>query len=355
MANPVSGAYRPKIFYGLSSEDGIEFVRQFELYCQIHELAIVEPAPDGQGNVPAPATTNAIIRFQICISGDAARWFADLPADQKVRWPVVKEYFQARYCNLMNDWAENVCLREIKQSPDMPVEVYINKLCDQARRMGKPLAACIPDLVCGLTYNIQKEVILRCPQTPDEVIQHAKLAEVVTNNGLKSILNEVKPVAKVLNQQGENMQKNKAQVQLVQYEQGFAGDSHSNFRPNNSSWRGRNENDNTSGSRGGNGFSFPGNCFKIVESTATGQLSVIGQDRTGGPLEVTAVGGPDGTLGEINLIVEEMEIEDQMFQEVVTIKGTIMGNGVPMGGLTTMADLEVHSHFKTKRGTQRTI
>ena len=80
MANPVYGAYRPNTFYGLSSEDGIEFIRQFELYCQIHDLIILEPDLVN-GVPPAPATTAACIRFQICISGDAARWFGDLPAD----------------------------------------------------------------------------------------------------------------------------------------------------------------------------------------------------------------------------------------------------------------------------------
>ena len=181
----------------------------------------------------------------------SARWFADLPEDQKIRWPVVRGHFKDRYCNLVNDWAENVCLRSITQSPDMPVEIYLNKFCEQARRMGKPLAACIPDLVGGLVYDIQKEVILRCPQTPDEVIKHAKLAEVVTRrdkalekNGLKSLFDEVKQVTKGLSQQGKNSQESKDQVRLVQYEQGATwdnsrGETRFNVGPNNSGWRGR--------------------------------------------------------------------------------------------------------------------
>jgi hypothetical protein len=175
--NHYSAAHRPPTFLGTGSEDANEFMRLFKLYCDIHGDATVEPA--GANAEAAPATANAVRRFQLNISGDCARWFAELP--DRTRFPAIEAAFIEKYCNRADNWAENVQLRQIIQMPAQSVENYLKKFSDQARRIGKPLRTCITDIVEGFLPEIQREVLMMCPQTIDDVIKYAKLAEVVCN------------------------------------------------------------------------------------------------------------------------------------------------------------------------------
>ena len=97
MAN--AAVLKPDTFYGLSTEDGIEFMRKFKLYCEIHDLALIE------GNNAADYNTaDAVRRFKVCISGDCAQWVSTL--DPNIRWPALEQAFRAEYCNLGNSWSE---------------------------------------------------------------------------------------------------------------------------------------------------------------------------------------------------------------------------------------------------------
>lgn len=175
-ANQHSASHRPPTFFGTGDEDANEFMRLFKLYCEIHGDAIVEPAQPQDGG---PATANAVRRFQLNISGDCARWFAELP--ERTRFPDIEDAFRDKYCNRADNWAENVQLRQIIQMPSQSVENYLKKFSDQARKIGKPLRTCITDIVEGFLPEIQREVLMMCPQTIDDVIKYAKLAEVVCN------------------------------------------------------------------------------------------------------------------------------------------------------------------------------
>jgi hypothetical protein len=172
-----SASHRPPTFLGTGDEDANEFMRLFKLYCEIHGDPTEEPegaAPNAQ-----TVTTNAVRRFQLNISGDCARWFAELPA--RDRFPAIQAAFLEKYCNRADNWAENVQLRQIIQMPSQSVENYLKKFSDQARKIGKPLRTCITDIVEGFLPEIQREVLMMCPQTIDDVIKYAKLAEVVCN------------------------------------------------------------------------------------------------------------------------------------------------------------------------------
>lgn len=164
---------KPDTFYGLSSEDGIEFMRLFRLYCEFHNVNLVEAEPRAQ----ATQTADACRRFQLCISGDCASWFSTI--NPNFRWPELEAAFRAEYCNLADSWSENVKLRNIKQGPHQPVEVYIRKFTEQARRMGKDLNHCITDMVEGMHPEIRREVLLGSPNTVSDMIKLAKLAEIV--------------------------------------------------------------------------------------------------------------------------------------------------------------------------------
>ena len=169
----VSSAHKPNIFGGLSSENGSEFLRQFELYCNIHRLVLVEPAP-----VPIPpATQPACYRFQACISGDAARWYSSLPAANTATWPDIRAAFLLKYCNLVNDWTENVSLKAIRQKVSEPVESYAGRFYTQIRRMGKKNDESTPDFVSGLLPELRTAVFMARPGNADDVIAFAKLAE----------------------------------------------------------------------------------------------------------------------------------------------------------------------------------
>ena len=160
----VSSAHKPNVFSGLSSENGSEFLRQFELYCRIHRLVLVEPV-----TIP-PATQPACYRFQACISGDAARWFSSLPAANTATWPDIRAAFVAKYCN---DWTENVSLKAIRQKAGKPVKAYAGRFYTQIRRMGKHP----DDFVSGLLPELRSQVFMMRPANADNVIQYAKLAE----------------------------------------------------------------------------------------------------------------------------------------------------------------------------------
>ena len=284
-AAQVSSAHKPNTFYGLSSENGIEFLRQFELYCQIHGIQLNEPEPNNQGVRPAPETTDACTRFQICISGDAARWYLELPDDTKLRWPDIKRRFREKYCDLINDWAENVSLRSISQTTDMPVEVYLNKFCEQVRRMGKNLQDCVADMVSGLRSDLQRDVILSSPRTAEDVMKFAKLAEVVANKNrnsvsgqinhisegheelkgvkgeLLTVIKEIKQVTKNLGSENNDNSNNKnkkddhSEVNMMQN-----GDNRGNNN-NNGNNNNRNRNSPQNWNRGGNRGRFNGICY----------------------------------------------------------------------------------------------
>jgi hypothetical protein len=171
----VSSAHKPPTFFGISSENPSEYLRLFEVYANIHGLPLVEPAV-----VPAiPVTRPTCYRFQASISADAARWFQSHPPAAVNTYPLIRALFIEKYCNLTNDWTENVTLRSIKQEPNMSVSIFCMKFTDQCTRMGKDPNDCIPDLVQGLTPEIRKEVIMKSPTNCDEVIKYAKLAEIV--------------------------------------------------------------------------------------------------------------------------------------------------------------------------------
>lgn len=172
---PVSAAHKPPTFSGLSTENGSEFLRLFELYCRIHGLHLTEPVP-----IPNPPRTQpACFRFQANITGQAAAWFSSLAPANVHTWPLIRALFVAKYCNLVNDWAENVNLKNTKQGLDDPVEAYIVKFSDQATRMGKDLDECVSEFVNGLIPEIQANVILHCPANFEAAARHAKLAELV--------------------------------------------------------------------------------------------------------------------------------------------------------------------------------
>ena len=168
-------ACRPPTFHGSSREDGIEFMRLFKLYCEMHGVQMEEADPPAA----EPATADACRRFKLCISGDAARWCSELPGEP--RWPDIEAAFEQKYCNLANSWAENVKLRNIVQLPGEPVEIYLEKFCDQARRMGKNLATCVTDMVEGMLPDIQREVLMKAPGNVEDMLTHAKLADTVSN------------------------------------------------------------------------------------------------------------------------------------------------------------------------------
>lgn len=176
MANNIT-AYRPPTFHGTSKEDGIEFLRLFRLYCEMHNVVLVEPQ---EAPAEGPATADACRRFKLCISGDAARWCSELPPDV-ITWPLIEAAFRQKYCNLANSWAENVKLRNITQAPGQPVEEYLERFCEQARRMGKNLATCVTDMVEGMLPDIQREVLMKAPGGVEEMLTHAKLADTVYN------------------------------------------------------------------------------------------------------------------------------------------------------------------------------
>ena len=110
-------AMKPNTFYGFARENANEFIRQFLLYLNVHGVNTVEANPYAEAVATGPAMT----RFQLCISGDCARWYQSLPADY--RWPDIERAFRAKYCDLANNWTENVCLRSIVQKPDESVEI----------------------------------------------------------------------------------------------------------------------------------------------------------------------------------------------------------------------------------------
>ena len=168
----VSAAHKPQIFEGLSSENPAEFLRLFEVFCNIHNLALVP----GAQNVP---TLPAVNRFSACITGDAARWFMSLPPATRADWPALRLAFVEKYCNLGNDWAESVMLRNMKQKEHEPVEIFLNRWVNQSRRMGLDPDAHLSSCVDGLLMAIKTKVILAGPNNFDSVAKHAKLAEIV--------------------------------------------------------------------------------------------------------------------------------------------------------------------------------
>ncbi len=83
-----------------------------------------------------------------------------------------------RYCNLVNDWTENVSLRAIKQRTNEPVEAYAGRFYAQIGRMGKNPDDCTPDFVQGLLPELRVAVFMQRPENADETIKYAKLAEI---------------------------------------------------------------------------------------------------------------------------------------------------------------------------------
>lgn len=171
----VSAAHKPPTFYGLSSEHPSEFLRQFETFAQIHGLHLT----DGPDNA-ADRSTPTCYRFAACVSGDCARWLIGLNDATRLHYAPLRDAFRAKYCALANDWAENVTLKNIKQRKDEPVEIYLNRICEQVRRMDLNIDNCMGDIVGGLIPRIRREVAMQAPANVEDCIKKAKLAEVLT-------------------------------------------------------------------------------------------------------------------------------------------------------------------------------
>ena len=153
-------------FSGFSSENGKNFLLEFESFCTYQNLN---------------SDDRKVAAFHLHLSGPALIWFNALEVETKLTWFALKGAFTAQYAmHGMFDpdlVAESAVFESLKLDDAQPLEDFHSKIMDKGCRLQKPERDLITKFINELPQQLAFFVRTASVKSFKDALQHAKLGE----------------------------------------------------------------------------------------------------------------------------------------------------------------------------------
>ncbi|KAK3101520.1 hypothetical protein FSP39_004191 [Pinctada imbricata] len=153
-------------FSGFSTENGQNFLREFESFCTFQNLS-----DDGR----------KIAAFHLHLKGPALVWFNALSQTDKIRWTSLKQAFTHQYARQdMFDpcmVAESALFESLKLNSCQPLEQFHSEIMEKGMKLQKPERDMITKFINELPTQLAFFVRAASVQSFKEALKQAKLGE----------------------------------------------------------------------------------------------------------------------------------------------------------------------------------
>ncbi|CAC5394396.1 unnamed protein product [Mytilus coruscus] len=152
-------------FAGYPKDNGTKFLREFESFCKLHELDILNE--------------KTVAAFHLHLEGPALTWFNGLSPD--LSWTTVKRLFTDRYVQI--GWQhpsvviESETFHNMQLGPTQEIEDFSCQVLEKGQILAKPEHEIMFRFINGLPEKLAFYVRTSHPKTQSEALSFAKAGE----------------------------------------------------------------------------------------------------------------------------------------------------------------------------------
>ena len=153
--------FKPSKFKGQSNEDAVRWLAKLEEY-------FLSTKKENEQKLPI---------FALLLEDNARDWYDALPIHGRRDFDTLKNSFEERYVNKLNNWEQAASLFQSKQMPNENILDFISNTRRKALVARVPESQAMQAVLHGMNETYRPFILQHNPQSVEDIIKHAMTLE----------------------------------------------------------------------------------------------------------------------------------------------------------------------------------